>query len=437
VTPRLLRPRRALLAALLLAIGLGAALGGCNRSPDPATAKAVPPAVPVTAAPVVQRDVAVQIRAIGNVQPLASVNVLSMINGEVVEVAFAEGQDVAAGTRLFRIDARPLQAALLQAQATLAQHQAMVKQAEANLSRDTVQHANAKVEEDRYRRLFEGGYVAREQYDQLRTTALALGATIDADRAAVDTAKALVRADEAAVENARVQLSYTEIRAPIGGRTGNLLLHQGNVVKANDVGNPMVVINRVQPIYVTFAVPEAQLEQIRRYRAAGELPVDATVTGQPAVARGRLTFINNTVDASTGTIQLKATFENTENLLWPGQFVNVAVTLARQAGALVVPSQAVQNGQQGAFVFVVKSDQTVEARPVAPGAPDGRDVVITSGLAAGERVVTDGHLRLVPGARVDVTVAAPAAGPTSTPGPGPAPAPAPTSPGPRPGKTGA
>jgi multidrug efflux system membrane fusion protein len=223
----------------------------------------------------------------------------------------------------------------------------------------------------------------------------------------VETAKALVRAGEAAVENVRVQLSYTEIRAPIGGRTGNLLLNQGNVVKANDVGNPMVVINRVHPIYVVFSVPEAQLEAIKRYRAAGELPVEAQVAGAPGgVVRGRLTFVNNTVDPSTGTIQLKATFENSENALWPGQFVNVALTLTRQLGAVVVPSQAVQSGQKGQFLYVVKADQTVEARPVVPGAADGRDVVITSGVTVGERVVVDGQLRLVPGARVDVKPAA-------------------------------
>jgi multidrug efflux system membrane fusion protein len=402
------RGRGGIAAAFVLA---GVLLAGCEKAADSATAKGAPPAVAVTVADVVQRDVPVRIRAIGNVQPLATVSVLSMLNGEVLKVHFTEGQEVAAGAMLFTIDPRQLQSALLQAQATLAQHQAMVAQAEANLARDMAQLENARVEEERYRKLVEGGFVAREQYDQIRTRERSLAATIDADRAAVETAKALVRADEAAVENVRVQLGYTEIRAPIGGRTGNLLLNQGNVVKANDVGNPMVVINRVHPIYVAFSVPEAQLEAIKRYRAAGELPVEAQVAGQPGgVVRGRLTFMNNTVDPSTGTIQLKATFENNENALWPGQFVNVALTLTKQVGAVLVPSQAVQSGQKGQYVFVVKPDQTVEARPVVPGAADGPDVVITSGLAAGERVVTDGQLRLVPGARVDVKPAAPGKG---------------------------
>ena len=398
------------------ALVVGTLLAGCNRGADSATAKGTPPGVAVTVADVVTRDVPVQIRAIGNVQPLATVSVLSMLSGEVLKVHFSEGQEVPQGAMLFTIDPRQLQAALLQAQATLAQHQAQVTQAEANLSRDMAQLENARVDEQRYRKLVEGGFVARELYDQFRTKELTLVATIDADRAAVDTAKALVRADEAAVENVRVQLGYTEIRAPIGGRTGSLLLNQGTVVKANDVGNPMLVINRIHPIYVAFSVPEAQLAEIKRYRAVGDLAVDAQVAGAPGgMVRGKLTFVNNTVDPTTGTIQLKATFENSENALWPGQFVNIALILTRQPTALVVPSQAVQSGQKGQYVFVVKADNTVEVRPVVPGAPDGRDVVITSGLQAGERVVTDGQLRLVPGARVDVKSATPSGPAPATP----------------------
>jgi membrane fusion protein, multidrug efflux system len=401
-----------LLAALLALSGL---LAACDKGADPATAKSPPPGVPVTAAEVVARDVPVQVSAIGNVQALTSVSVQSMINGEVLKVHFAEGQDVEPGAPLFTIDPRQLQAAMLQAQATLAQHQAAVLQAEAILAKDSAELENARVDERRYKKLLEGDFVAREQYDQILTKVRSLTATLDADKAAIETAKALVRADQAAVENVRVQLSYTEIRAPIGGRTGNLLLHQGNVVKANDVANPMVVINQIHPIYVAFAVPEAYLDEIRRYhRAAGELVVEARPPGAPGVvARGKVTFINNTVDPSTGTIQVKATFKNDDNTLWPGQFVNVSLILTRQPGAIVVPSQAVQSGQKGQFVFVVKADQTVEARPVVPGAPDGRDVVITSGLKAGERVVTDGQLRLVPGARVDVKPGAPSAAPAA------------------------
>jgi multidrug efflux system membrane fusion protein len=385
---------------------------------DGANAKAAPrtPAVPVVVAQVAQRDEPVQLRAIGNVQAYATVAVLSQVGGEILQIHFTEGQDIKAGDLLFTIDRRPLQAALQQAQAQLAQHQAQVAQAEANLARDTAQHENARVEEDRYKRLAEGGFVAREQYDQMRTNERSLASTITADRAAVQTARSVVQADEAAIDNAKVQLGYTEIRSPIDGRTGNLLIHKGNVVKAQDVGNPLVVINRIHPVYVAFSVPEQFLEQIRRYRAAGELRVEAKPPGtsdQPA--QGELSFLNNAVDPATGTIQLKATFPNTDNALWPGQFVNVVLTLTTERNALVVPSQSVQPGQQGSYVFVVKPDLTVDSRPVTVSRVEGPNAVIANGLAAGERVVTDGQLRLVPGVRVEIKA------------PGP-PAPAPKSP---------
>jgi membrane fusion protein, multidrug efflux system len=245
--------------------------------------------------------------------------------------------------------------------------------------------------------------VAREQYDQMRTNEGALVATVDADRAVIETARALVRADDAAVENAKLQLAYTQIRSPIDGRTGSVLIHKGNVVKANDVGNPLVVISGVHPIYVVFSVPERNLATITRYRAAGPLSVDAAVPSLPQGAvRGILSFVNSAVDSATGTIQLKATFQNAENALWPGQFVNVTLTLATTPHALVVPSQAIQVGQQGAYVFVVKADRTVESRAVETGVSAGRDVVVDKGLAAGEQVVTDGQLRLAPGVAVDV-----------------------------------
>jgi len=233
----------------------------------------------------------------------------------------------------------------------------------------------------------------------------------------VTTARSVVQADQALIENAKLQLSYTEIRAPIDGRTGNVLIHQGNVVKANDVGNPLVVITRVHPIYVTFAVPEQFLDRIKRYRAAGELSVEATTQGQgqaERTARGELSFINNTVDATTGTIQLKATFPNADNALWPGQFVNVVLTLTTEKAALVIPSRAIQPGQQGPFVFVVKPDQTVESRPVVVAFTQGADSVIAKGLSPGERVVTDGQLRLLPGTRAEIR------SPGTTPPPAPA-----------------
>jgi multidrug efflux system membrane fusion protein len=396
--------RHRLLAAGLLWAAAGAAACGRDSETPGAKAETRAPVVPVTVATAVRRDVPVQVRAIGNVQALSTVSVLSQVGGEVTGIHFSEGQEVRAGDPLFSIDPRPFQAALLQAQAQRAQHQAQVAQAQANQARDQAQYDNAKVEEDRYRQLVDRGLIAREQYDQVRTNELSLAATITADRAAVETARAVVRADDAAVENAKLQLSYTDIRAPIDGRTGNLLIHQGNVVKANDVGNPLVVINRVHPILVAFSVPEQELDRIKRYRASGTLRVEAAPQGPGAgpPVRGELSFVNNTVDPATGTIQLKASFENRDNALWPGQFVGVVLTLTTQAGATVVPTRAIQTGQQGPYVFVVKPDSTVESRPVAPGITDGPDTVVAAGVAPGDQVVTDGQLRLAPGTRVDV-----------------------------------
>jgi len=409
-------------APCALALGLCVmvlTIAGCGERGGDAAAKAPaqPPAVPVTVSDVKPRDVPVQVKAIGNVQAYATVSVLSLVGGELFKIHFTEGQDVKAGDLLFTIDPRPFKAALQQVEAQLAQHQAQVAQAQANLARDTAQYKNALVEEGRYKKLADGGFVAREQYEQMLTNEQSLAATIEADKAAVTTARSVVQADDAMVENARLQLSYTEIRAPIDGRTGNVLIHQGNVVKANDVGNPLVVITRIHPIYVTFAVPEQFLDRIKRYRAAGELSVEAT-TQAPSerTTRGELSFINNTVDATTGTIQLKATFANTDNTLWPGQFVSVVLTLTTERAALVIPSRAIQPGQQGSFVFVVKPDMTVESRPVVVAFTDAQDSVIAKGIKAGERVVTDGQLRLIPGVRVEIKPAgaAPAAAPAAS-----------------------
>lgn len=416
-------PRRA--AALALSVAV-LALAACSRSDGDAKAKAGqrPPAVPVTAATVEARDVPVQIQGIGNVQASSTVSVYSLLSGQIFQVHFKEGQEVKAGALLFSIDPRPFEAALQQAQATMAQHQAAIAQAEANLARDQAHADNARVEEERYKKLVQGGLIARGQYDQILTAHKSALATVDAARAMVANQKALVQADAAAVENAKVQLTYTAIRAPIEGRTGNLLIHQGNIVKANDIGNPLVIINRVHPINVVFAVPERFLDQVKTERAKGSRAVEATPQGQTVVARGTLSFVNNTVDTTTGTIQLKAAFDNADNALWPGQFATVTLTVRTEPNALVVPSQAIQAGQKGQYVFVVKPDSTVESRPVVVAFASGPFTIVRQGVQAGERVVTDGHLRLVPGARVDVKPAGPAS-PTS-------PAPAPTSPAPAP-----
>jgi multidrug efflux system membrane fusion protein len=337
-------------------------------------------------------------------------------------VHFKEGQDVKKGDPLFTIDRRPFQAALEQTQATMSQHQAAQRQAEANLSRDQAQLENAKVEEERYRRLVAGGFVAREQYDQFLTGLKTAEATIEADQAAVATAKALIRADEAMVETAKLNLAYTEIKSPIDGRTGSLMLHEGNVVRSGGTtDSTLLVINQIQPIYVSFTVPQQQLPAIKTYMQAGTLQAEAVPTGEQKAERGVVTFVDNAIDPTTGTVRLKATFPNPEKRLWPGQFSNVTLTLTVDPDAIVVPSQAVQTGPQGQYVFVVKPDSTVETRRVVVKRTQGSDSVIASGLKPGDPVVIDGQPRLQQGTKVEVKTATRAPSPAGAPAGAPAP----------------
>ncbi len=393
--------RRALAAGGAWALAAGLLLAGCSDNAAGKPPGTAPVAVPVTVGDVVEKTVPIQLTAVGNAQAYTSVGIKSQISGQIMQAHFKEGQDVRKSDLLFTIDPRPFEAALRQAEAALLQRQAEVQQALANLERDAAQLENARAQERRYRELLDRELIAREQYEQLRTNFAAMEATVQADRAAVENAKASARAAQALVDNAGLQLAYTAIRAPIDGRTGNLLVQVGNVVKGND-DNPMVVINQVHPIYVSFSVPERYLADIKKYRAEGQLRVEARPPQQAqTLATGELTFVNNAVDQATATIQLKATFANTDNALWPGQFVDVVLTLARRT-AVVVPSQAIQPGQQGPFVFVVKPDQTAESRRVVPGTRLGAETIVEQGLRPGERVVTDGQLRLVPGAKVEI-----------------------------------
>jgi membrane fusion protein, multidrug efflux system len=361
------------------------AVSGCEKSEaQPQPQAAAPPAVPVAVAAAVQKAMPLDAGVVGTVEAYSTVSVRSQITGELTKVNFEQGDDVAAGQELFVLDRRPLEGALQQAQATL--------------ERDTIQAANAKAIMERYEQLVERGIVAREQRDNARTSLAALEATIASDRAAV--------------ENAKVQLQYATIRAPISGRTGALMVNAGNLVRANDQ-LPLVTINQLTPAYVSFGLPEPMLPDLRRYMARGSLRVEARPTnGDGHLAVGTVTFIDNAVDQTTGTIKVKATFPNADRQLWPGQFVNVVVRLMTETEALVVPSLAVQTGPDGSYVYLVKADQTVDLRPVTVARVVGADTVIKDGLAPGDTVVTDGHLRLIPGSRISVR-GADAAKPTS------------------------
>jgi len=356
-------------------------------------------AVPVVVGTVSQKEVPIEISVVGNVEAYNTITVIPQIGGQLTQVYFHEGDSVRKGDHLFTIDPRPYQAALSQAQANLARDTAALGQAQANLARDTASQAYAVVEANRYQKLFEEGVVSKEQGDQFRTNADTLAQSVLADKAAIESSRAQILADQAAIDTAKVSLSYTEIYSPIEGRTGNLMVKEGNVVAPSSTG--LITIAQIQPIYVTFAVPEGQLPDIKHYMTVGSLQVAVKPQdGQAELARGQLTFVDNNVDMTTGTIKLKGTFANTDRVLWPGQYLNVVLRLTTRPNALTVPNQAVQSGQDGSFVYIVKQDRTVEARPVVTGPRVDQDLVIEKGVVAGETVVTEGQLRLAPGTPV-------------------------------------
>jgi len=364
-------------AANTLLLLILAALAGCNGSSEAAVGKpggggpgGPEPPAPVLLAEAVLKDVPIEIKAFGTVAPQATVAIRSQIGGVLVGVHFAPGQEVEAGDLLFTVDGRPARAEK--------------RLSEANLARDQVQAENAAAEAERQKALLEQKLISQEQYENARAKADALAA--------------VVRADKATIQGARLKVGYSAIRSPIAGRTGDLLIDFGNVVQAN--GGPLVVINQIHPIQVAFAVPQRELPSVMAQMAAAPPRVDAFVPGAEAVpVAGRLALVDNAVDQTTGTIKLWAEFENADGRLWPGQLVNVVITLRVQTGAVTVPQRAVQNGQKGAYVFVAQADGTVADRAVVVERTYGDDAVIAEGLAAGERVVTDGQLRLKPGSR--------------------------------------
>jgi multidrug efflux system membrane fusion protein len=360
-------------------VGLGFALLGLIMLPGCSARKAETQplrvsAVPVMVATVVQKTVPVEVRAIGNVEAYATVNVKSLVEGQLQRVNFTEGQFLKKDELLFKVDSRPFEATL--------------QQVEGNLARDMALARNAQAQAERYTKLFEAGIVSKDQFDQFRTNA--------------DSYEAAVRADRAAVEKAKVDVDHCSIYSPIDGRTGSLMVDQGNVVKANP-DTPLVVIKQISPIYVDFSVPEQYLSDIMKYMGEGNLPVEAIIPHEEQrPISGKLVFVDNAVDQTTGTIKLKGYFANQDRRLWPGQFVNTVLKLTSEPHAIVVPSQAVQTGQSGQYVFVISADRTAQLRPVVAGNTVGGDTVIQKGLQPGETVVTDGQLRLAPGAKVEI-----------------------------------
>jgi membrane fusion protein, multidrug efflux system len=355
---------------------------------------------PVVTAKVSERDVPVDIAAIGNVEAYATISIRSQVTGQLQEIAFHEGDSVRAGQTLFTLDRRPFEAALAQAEANLARDKALLAQAEAQLNRDAANAEYQQLTSERQSQLVQRGIISRDAGEQARAQADATAAVVKADRANVESARAELVAQEAAVENTRVQLGYTVIKAPIDGRTGSLAVKVGSLITANQL--EMITLARVQPIYVTFTVPAVHLPTIQKHvSGAGSLTVIAVP--QDADAQpidGKLAFVDNLVDATTDTIKLKAAFQNGDRRLWPGQFARVTLRLSTIPHAVVVPSQAVQTGQDGEYVFVVKQDSTVEQRPIVTAQRVQDQTVVQKGLTPGETVVTEGQLRLEPGARV-------------------------------------
>ena len=366
--------------------------------------------VPVVMGKVTQKDVPVDISSIGNVEAFSTISIRSQVTGVLTDVKFAEGDYVKKGSVLFRIDARPYQAALDQATATLARDVALESQAEAQLTRDIASADYTRAQAQRNQELVHRGIISKDQADQTSAAAQAADALVNADRANIASAKATLVSQQAAVDSSKLQLDYCSILSPIDGRTGNLVIKAGNLVSANST--ELVTITQLDPIYVTFSLPAINLPDLKAHMTQGQLAVTAnpqTSGAQPVT--GALTFVDNSVDPATDTIRLKATFANADHALWPGQFSKITVRLTTLSNATVVPTEAVQTGQDGQFVFVVKPDQTVEQRPIAVGQAVDQDTVITKGLTPGETVVTEGQLRLEAGTRV--TRADPATGEAS------------------------
>ncbi len=421
-----MRMARAGLAGMLLGCTCVSLVAGCGEKATPAIDR--PPA-PVAVAAAVARDVPVYLEAIGKTIAREVVSIQPQVSGPITAIHFTDGADLKTGEALFTIDARPFEAALRQAEATVGRDRAQLqqaeaalnqsvaaeKQAQANLARDMAQLDNAKVQDRRYQELLDTGAISREQHDQIRTAALAAEATVQADQAAianaraaiaaaqasVETARAALQADQAMAESARIQLGYTSIRAPISGRAGQRLVDLGNVVTANS--SALLTIQRLDPIYADFTVPESDLTAVQRHMATGTLRVEVRLPDESDTpVTGQLTFLDNAVQEATGTVKLRATIPNGDHRFWPGRFVKVRLILRMRQGAVLVPAAGPQLSAKGAFVYVIKEDATAELRPVTLGQRQGELVVVEQGLRPGERVVVTGQIGVIPGGKVRI-----------------------------------
>jgi len=372
---------------------------GCRKQEQAAFER--PPA-PVTVAPAVTQDVPIYLDQIGKCVAREVVAVQPQVSGRITRIHFTDGADVKKGDLLFTIDPRPLEVSLLQARSNLEKDIASKKQAEANLARDLAQAKYGEAQAQRYAQLNKEGVVSSEQYEQMQSSADALSATVNADRAAVRNAEEAIKVDEAAIESAKLQLSYCYIRSPIDGRTGQRLVDTGNVVNPGN-STPLLVIQRLDPIYADFTISQNDLSAVQRQMARGTLRAEVRLPGVPdRAAVGQLTFLDNAVQDATGTVNLRATMANSDRRFWPGRFVNIRLVLSTLHGAVLVPAVAAQMSAKGRFVYVVKDDATAELRPVTVGQRQQDLVVIEQGVASGERVVVNGHMGVTPGGKVRI-----------------------------------
>jgi multidrug efflux system membrane fusion protein len=387
---------------------------GCSNKAAPGDFER-PPA-PVSTAVAVAQDVPTYLDAIGKTVAREVVAIQPQVSGRITKIHFTDGLNLKKGDLLFTIDTRPYEASLRQAQANVSKDNALKKQAEANLAREIAQARWGEVQVNRYRVLVQQGVVAREQYEELRANLDSLNANVGSARAAVNSAAETIKVDTAAVESARVQLSYCSIRSPIDGRAGQRLVDVGNVVNPGGAsgnnsssgntpgsGNALLVIERLDPIYADFTISQNSLAAVQQQMQAGRLRTEVRLPDTPdEPVVGQLTFLNNAVENSTGTVNLRATIPNAGHIFWPGRFVNIRLVLNTIHQAVLVPSSAPQMSAKGSFVYVVKQDSTAEQRPVTLGQRQGDLIVIESGIQAGENVVTVGQLGVTPGGKVRI-----------------------------------